>query len=341
MTGALEVLSPGTFTTVQDLGRTGYLSAGVPPSGALDPVALRLANVVAGNEQSAAGLEILHSGPEFRVEVESVRLVCAGAEIEVLEPEAGSHPQWCSVTLARGTRFRIGPLRETSSAYLAISGGLELELCLGSFSTYVRGGFGGYEGGVLQAGDRILLASASAPDTGELALERQPGRKVAGQTRIRVVMGPQHENFTEEGLETLCTGEFTVSRNFDRMGARLDGPKIDLKSHENFISDGITAGAIQVPGSGQAIVLLADHQTTGGYPKIATVISADLPLFGRLRPGSKITFEAISIEAAEAARHDLEKEIAALAARVAPLAAKAEINLERLYSENLISGVTG
>ena len=339
MTAFLEILSPGTHTTVQDLGRRGYLDAGVPPSGALDPLSLRLANLLVGNDPAAAGLESFHLGPELRVQADSLRVALVGAEIEILEPEAALHRQWQSLTLARGARFRVTPLRDRATAYLAVAGGFALQPCLGSLSTYVRGGFGGLHGRALAKGDRVALVEQAAGRTPDLMLPKPPTWTSSASSRIRVVLGPQQDHFTDDGLAALCGGPFTISPRSDRMGARLEGPAIALRSHEGFISDGIVAGAIQVPGSGQAIILLADHQTTGGYPKIATVISADLPLLGRLRPGSELTFEAVDVATAEAERRRQEADMAALAATICAAPAAIGIDLDRLHRENLVSGV--
>ncbi len=341
MSASIEMISAGAFTTVQDLGRTGYLDIGVPPSGALDPVALRLANRLVGNEQGAAALEVLFAGPEIAVHAESVRvaLVGAGSGIEVLHPEPAQVPAGQSVTLSRGARFRVMPLRTAACACLAFSGSFDLEPCMGSLSTYTRGGFGGLEGRVLEAGDHIALKRPEAPDGAELRLAGTFGAAAHSPVPIRVVMGPHEDHFAGDVIEAFLTAEFTVSQSSDRMGARLDGTLVEPQEYINFISDGITAGAIQVPGSGQPIILLADHQTSGGYPRIATVISADLPLLGRQRPGSVLTFHKVDVADAEAARREHERNIALQMQRIGPVTAAPEVDLDSLYSGNLISGV--
>ncbi len=341
MSSSIEIVSPGAFTTVQDLGRTGYLNIGVPPSGALDPVALRLANRLVGNEQGAAGLEILFAGPEIAVRAESVRVAVVGAEsgIEVVHPEPAQVPAGQSVTLPRGARFRVMPLRIAACACLAVSGSFDLEPCMGSLATYTRGGFGGLEGRVLEAGDLIPLRRGEVPDGPELQLGGTFGAAAGETAAIRVVMGPHEEHFAPEVIEEFLTGEFTVSQSSDRMGARLEGTLIEPQEYINFISDGITAGAIQVPGSGQPIILLADHQTSGGYPRIATVISADLPLLGRQRPGSRLVFRKVDVADAEAARREHEQAVAVRINRIGPVVAAPQVDLDSLYSGNLISGV--
>ena len=341
MSAAIEIVSPGAFTTVQDLGRTGYLNIGVPPSGALDPVALRLANRLVGNEQGAAGLEVLFAGPEIAVRAGSVRVAVAGAQsgIEVVCPEPARVPAGRSVTLPRDARFRVMPLRTAACACLAVAGSFDLEPCMGSLATYARGCFGGFEGRILKAGDLVPLRRGEAPDGPELQLGGTSGAATRDSAAIRVVMGPHEEHFAPAAIEAFLTGEFTVSQSSDRMGARLEGLRIEPRDHIGFISDGMTAGAIQVPGSGRPVILLADHQTSGGYPRIATVISADLPLVGRQRPGGRLVFRKVDVADAEAARRGHEQAVAAQIRRIGPAAASPRVDLDSLYSGNLISGV--
>lgn len=341
MTAFLDVVAPGAHSTVQDLGRQGYLDIGVPPSGALDPPSLRLANRLVGNQDTAAGLEILHAGPELIVRSESVRIALLGdgTSLEVLHPEPMTCPLGRSLTLPREARFRVTPLRGSACAYLAVAGGFDLVPCMGSLATYVRGGFGGFEGRPLQSGDALPLARSQAPDGPDFGLGKDLAIGRQDTTCIRVVLGPQDNLFTSTGIATFLNETFSVSQSSDRMGARLDGPRLELQDFENFISDGITAGAIQVPGSGQPIVLLADHQTSGGYPKIATVISADLPLLGRLRPGAALRFEPVVVEAAETARRNQERDLLALMASIGPADDSHQLDLQQLYASNLISGV--
>ncbi len=190
-----------------------------------------------------------------------------------------------------------------------VEGGFDITPVLGSLSTYTRGGIGGIEGRALKAGDAIPLRLPAAPEREEQML---PSLDLAPPKRFRVILGPQDDYFTEAGIATLLGATYTVTPATDRMGMRLDGPKLEHAKGYNIVSDGIAPGSIQVPGNGLPIVLLADRQTTGGYPKIATVISADLPALGRLVPGSKMAFEAVDIEAAEAAARLLAAELAAM-----------------------------
>ena len=335
MTAALEVIAPGLHSTVQDLGRFGCQRFGVPVAGALDAEGLALANALVGNPRDTAALEILHAGPTLAVAAEAVRVVLAGAEAEMALVGGPRIAPWRSIRLVRGERLRIGALSGSATAYLAIAGGLALAPVLGSLSTYVRGRLGGLEGRPLAAGDRLPLAAASAEPGMERGLERPPS---APQGPVRVVLGPQADHFTAEAIETLLDAEFTVSAAADRMGMRLDGPRLTHRGAYDIVSDGIATGAIQVPGSGQPIVLLADHQTTGGYPKIATVIAADLPRLGRLRPGDRLRFTAVEAAEAEQAHRAAAAALARIIARIRPAPPVARLDLAALWRENLVSG---
>lgn len=337
MNGTLSVIAPGIHTTVQDLGRVGYQALGVPVAGALDPVSLRLVNAVVGNDPGAAALEFLYQGPEIEVNGESVRIAAAGCGIEILGEPARHVPPWQSICLTRGARFRMGATKGTVCGYLAIQGGLALASVLGSRSTYTRARIGGFEGRALAAKDALPLAHPAAEPATELHLSLPP--ELAPLERIRVVLGPQDTHFTEAAVATFLAEPFVVSKEADRMGLRLEGPRLAHIRGHDIASDGIATGAIQVPGSGQPIVMLVDHQTTGGYPKIATVISADLPAVGRLRPGESIRFRAVSTAEAEAARRALEADIEQRARSVRPAGEDVRFNEAALYAGNLVSGI--
>jgi biotin-dependent carboxylase-like uncharacterized protein len=335
----LHVLAGGLLTTVQDLGRPGYQHLGIPPSGALDPVSLRAANVLVGNPPGAAALEVAYLGPTLAVEAESVRLAVAGgaAPIEIFSVDGGGRrvEPLSSFSLRRGDRLQIGSLARAPVLYIAAEGGLDIAPVLGSVSTYIRGGFGGVAGRALKAGDHIPLVRANASrrrdcriDSLDLSLPR----------RIRVIAGPQCDYFSDDTVARFFASEYTVGPGSDRMGMRLEGPRIKHRNGFDITSDGIATGSIQVPGNGQPIVLMADRQTTGGYPKIATVISADLPALGRLPIGAKLSFEPVSMAAAEAARRALYDDIDNLFARVVPLEDTGDV-AARLFACNLISGV--
>jgi len=342
MSACLQVLRAGAHTSVQDLGRPGYQDQGVPVSGVLDPPALRLANALAGNAGDCAGLEILLAGPVLEVAAESVRIAVAGtgtrATRQLADGSTTALAPWRSHTLYRGERILVGALADSRCACLAVAGGFAIEPVLGSRSTYARAGLGGHAGRPLAAGDTLPLALASAPAGGDLACERIPA--LAEAERVRVVMGPQQDFFTAAAQAGFLEARYRVGRDTDRMGIRLEGPALARAAGQELLSEGIAPGSIQVPHSGQPVILLADRQTTGGYPKIATVISADLPRVGRLRPGAALRFQAVDVAAAEQARRAEERELEAALARLVPAGSAAGVDVDSLYSENLVSGVT-
>jgi 5-oxoprolinase (ATP-hydrolysing) subunit C len=334
----LKVLSPGFHPTVQDLGRYGYQDLGVPVSGALDPISLRLANALVGNPENRGGLEIRLLGPTFRIEADSVRLALCGTSATIdLQGDMGrSIKAWRSVTLKRGDVFQIGAISDTACCTLAVEGGFDLPDVFGSQSTYLRAGFGGLEGRALQPGDEVPLVLNEASDRGETRLRRVP--ILDSDEPIHVVLGPQDNYFTPAGIATFLEGEYEISKEADRMGLRLLGPQLEHSIGFNISSDGIATGGIQVPGNGLPIVLLADHQTTGGYPKIATVASADLPRLGRMKPGAKLRFEALEAAQAEAIRREQERMIGALIEAIQPVKPVVVLNEKAMQFENLISG---
>ena len=339
MTAALRVISPGLMTTLQDLGRPGYQRLGIPVSGALDPISLRAANRIVGNPAATAALEIAYQGPVLAVEADSIRIALAGAgaPVDILDENDAARriALLQSVRLVRGQRLRVGALAG-AVAYLAVEGGFAVEPMLGSRSTYTRAGIGGFAGRAVAIGDLLPLARQTVDDREERML---PLLDLASPARYRVVLGPQDDYFTEAAIRTLLDATYTVSPATDRMGMRLDGPKLEHAKGFNIVSDGIAPGAIQVPGNGLPIVLLADRQTTGGYPKVAAVISADLPALGRLMPGAKVAFQAVGIDEAEAARRQMAALIADLEASVVPARHAGLIDDAKLMAANLVSGV--
>jgi biotin-dependent carboxylase-like uncharacterized protein len=335
----LFVESPGLSTTLQDLGRVGYQDIGVPVSGALDPIAFRIANELVGNTVNTAALEIRMVGPVVRIESESVRVALAGSDtaIEVIGGGARTVPAWQSARLMKGQILRVGPLRDPTTCYLAVEGGFNLPEVFGSYSTYLRGRIGGFAGRPLQAGDKLMLTLSSVADRDERYLTEVS--KDGPQNVFRVVLGPQARHFTPEAIRIFLSSDYTISHQADRMGFRLEGPALEHSQGYNIISDGIATGAIQVPGTGQPIVLLADRQTTGGYPKIAVVISADLPRLARMGPGTKIHFQAVTVEDAEEIRRKQEQEIVRLLARIERAKTSPRLDSETLLAASLISGV--
>lgn len=340
MSAALIVQTAGPFTTVQDLGRVGHQAAGIPVSGALDPVALRIANALVGNTGGEAVLEIRLAGPVLKVEAPRVRAALCGtsAPLQILAPEPREVPAWQSVTLERGTLFRVPALKDSVTAYLGVEGGFDVPQILGSRSTCLRAGFGGLEGRALADGDTLPLALDELSDRTDLRLTRRPD--LGPPATIRVVLGPQDDYFSKASIGALLEAEFHVTNEADRMGMRLSGPKLAHEKGYDITSDGIATGAIQVPGDGQPIILLADHQTTGGYPKIATVISADLPALGRMAPGAVVRFSAVSVKEAQDIHIADQCRISEMLRALEPLSIDpAKLSSHALLSANLIGGV--
>jgi allophanate hydrolase len=329
MTPALKIIAPGPHTTVQGTRRVGYQDVGVPASGPLDVVSLRLANALVGNTPGTPTLEMLLQGPLCEVLADSVRVALVGcsAGIEVRSGNARVIPAGRSVRIMRGEVLRIGPLIDSTCAYLAIEGGLDIAPVLGSASTYVRGAIGGIQGRRLQKGDTVPLMRAVT----EVRAERELPEPLdlAFDQPVRVVLGPQRDYFTEHGVKSFLSSVYTVSPQADRMGFRLDGPTIEHAKDYNIVSDGVVSGSIQVPGSGRPIILMMDNQTTGGYPKIATVISADLPVVGRRRPGRTIRFTAVEVQEAEELRREQEAAIQRQIARIDAMSHAGQESLSR------------
>jgi biotin-dependent carboxylase-like uncharacterized protein len=345
MSAALKVTRPGLFDTLQDLGRIGFMALGMPTAGAMDRVALRLANALCGNPPGTAGLEIGVMGPDLLVEADSVRIALVGPLSPALieAPDAPPKPLDSDRThlLKRGQMLKVGMVEGFSTAYLAVAGGFALPAFMGSLSTYARAGVGGFQGRKLAEGDALPLARDQAPPGNE----RKLGQAFDyGSGPVRIVWGPQDDHFSARGRRAFTESDYRVSREADRMGIRFEGPTIEHavpvdKGGADIISDGIGPGAIQVPGAGLPIVLLADRQTVGGYPKIATVASVDLPRLGRLLPGQTVRFAAVTVEEAEQLRRDQEARIERALASFVAARPPGGIDLVRLYEENLIDGI--
>lgn len=336
----MRIVQPGPQTTLQDLGRFGFQALGVSVCGVLDPVALRLANALVGNPQHAAGLECRLAGPTFEVDNGPLRIALAGADatVSVVAGERTTiYPAWRAVDVPAGASVKVSALRGSGCAVLAVSGGLDLPAVLGSRSTDLKAGFGGMAGRALLAGDVLRTRAPPSPTGLCMAVPEPPSLKTPDQ--LRVVLGPQIEAFAPDAIEAFLSARYTVSHEADRMGLRLTGPALGFVSGPDIVSDGIATGSIQVPGSGQPIILLVDHQTIGGYAKIATVVSADLPAAGRLLPGASIRFAAVGVSEAEEARRALERDIERLVGSLAPARETAAIDEAALYGANLVSGV--
>lgn len=341
MKPSLLVTAPGLLTTIQDRGRLGYQNLGVPVSGALDPDSLHAANLLVGNAPDAGALEVACLGPTLVVEADDIRVAVAGANapIEILPntdaPSGRRAAGLQTLRLRRGEALRIGALSGATVLYLAVEGGFDIEPVLGSVSTDIRSGIGGWHGRAVVAADRLPLCQMRACERAEVCLENVTMRS---RPRIRVIMGPQHDHFSDREIAAFLDSEYTVGPSANRMAMGLTGRNLRHSRGFDIVSDSIAPGSIQVPGDGRPLVLLADRQTTGGYPKIATVISADLPALARSPIGSKVTFEAVTIEAAEAARRAHVAELAAMEDRIVPLRRSGADVAVALHECNLVSG---
>lgn len=287
--GSIYVQRPGLLTTVQDLGRWGFQSLGVPVAGPMDPFAHCLANALVGNDRRAATLEITLVGPEL--EFDDERLVAvAGAKFDMTIGGAGV-PSGCPFVVPAQSRLRFGPRQHGARAYLAVEGGIDVPLVLGSRSTHVPSAMGGHAGRALARADRLLLGPPHGSRTrlasrriASASFDREPGR-------VRVLPGPQRDRFDDDAIDVIQSAPYVVASESDRMGFRLLGPALRHSRGAEIISEPTMMGSLQVPGAGQPLLLMADRQTTGGYPKIATAISADLGVAGQAAPGDAISFK--------------------------------------------------
>jgi biotin-dependent carboxylase-like uncharacterized protein len=277
----VEVVSPGALTTVQDLGRPGWAHIGVPRSGAADRPALRLANRLVGNDAGAAGLETTLSGPRLRVDHPTV-VALTGAPVD-------SAPMHTAIELGAGEVLKVGIARRGLRTYIAFQGGLDVPTVLGSAATDLLTGLGPPP---LVRGDMLPVGTAWGGRTsGTPAPAPPPLCELPRIPRLRTILGPRDDWFTAESIKRLLSESFRVDHASNRIGLRLDGPAIDRARNGELRSEGMVAGAIQVPPDGQPILLLADHPTTGGYPVIAVVISDDLAKAAQLRPGQQLRLE--------------------------------------------------
>ncbi len=299
---ALRVEVPGLLTTVQDLGRLGFERFGVPAAGAMDPFALRAANALVGNPAGAAGLELGWDGVTVTAGAEGMWAVTgAGAGLSA-RVNGRARPLWTALYLRAGETLEIEKA-PGGWAYLGVRGGVDAPLVMGARATYLRGGFGGWQGRSLRAGDALPIG----PLPGACPWPTVAGRRLPPEARpaygpavtVGVLPGPQAERFSAEQLAVFFSAEYTVTPEADRMGYRLSGPAL-LPAEPDLLSEAMPLGAIQVPAGGAPIVMLADRPTTGGYPKIAVVARADIPLVAQCPPGGRLRFHALTVADAQA-----------------------------------------
>jgi antagonist of KipI len=281
----------GSQTTVQDLGRRGSLRVGIPPSGPMDREAFLLANRLVGNADDAAGLECTLVGP--RVEFADERWVAVTGAGMPVTLNGATMPRWAAFEVQAGDVLRLGPAGSGVRGYLAVSGGIDTPLALGSRATYLRGRLGGLEGRALRRDDCLPLGPACGGAPAEVREEVIPD--YTAEPTVRVVLGPQDDRFTSRGIAALFDAPYEMTPQSDRMGARLRGTRIEHARGHDIVSDGVALGGIQVVGDGQPIVLLADRQSTGGYTKIGTVCSFDIGRVVQVRPGQRLRFRQVSV----------------------------------------------
>ena len=279
----IEVISPGMFTTVQDLGRPGYGMLGVSRCGSADPIALRLGNKLVGNPENSAALEMTLLGGTFRF--------TTGATIALTGAECGL-PMWRTLTIAAGETLKVGGMQSGSRCYLCVHGGINVPLFAGSASTHVLSGLGGFEGRALRKGDVLHIVKPTATAVNRF-IASETLTLLAPRKALRVTAGPQAQLFSGTSVHAFYQSTFRVTDDSNRMGLRLDGAQIEAPFSGQMITEGVPLGAIQIPVNGQPIILFVDQQTTGGYPKLANVITADLPSVGQLRPRDEIKFELV------------------------------------------------
>jgi biotin-dependent carboxylase-like uncharacterized protein len=294
----LEIIEPGLLTTVQDRGRYGFQRYGVPVSGAMDEFALRMANLMVGNDQNAAAIEIAVQGPKIEF-LADTWITVTGAD---LSPTIDDQPipRWQAVEVKEDSVLTFGDMRDGMRVYLAVRGGIDVPVIMGSRSTYVKGNFGGLDGRTLRKGDQLAILPV---DSNEFVPKQLPKNYTApvygGRHRLRVILGPQNDEFNQEAISKFLGSRYKIAPESDRMGYMLDGPTIGHVTDADIVSDGNPLGAIQIPGDGVPRILLADRGTTGGYTKIATVITADLSRLAQALPGQTVSFQQVSVEEAQ------------------------------------------
>lgn len=304
----IQVKSPGLFTTVQDLGREGFGPMGVSASGAADPIALRLGNRLVGNADGTAGLEMTLLGGTFSFPHGAVVALTGSdfaATLDGVRVEL-----WASVRISPGQTLSLGHTRSGARCYLCVHGGIAVAPFLGRASTHILSGLGGFEGRALHKAD-VLNVGPATESFRKRKLAQWGREALAPRKVLRVTPGPQADWFRESSLQLFYSGQHRVAEESNRMGLRLEGSPIPANSGGEMITEGVSLGAIQVPEGGLPIILFVEQQTTGGYPKIANVISADLPSVGQLRPRDEIRFELVGWDTARRLLHEQQQLLAA------------------------------
>lgn len=339
----IRVIRAGLLTSIQDLGRVGQQHYGIIVSGSMDPYAHQVANLLVGNPVSEATLEMTLLGPSLEFQTDALISICGGD----LQPRVNgrSVPSWSPIIVRKGTVVEFGVARAGCRAYLAVAGGFDVPSVMGSKSTYLRAGIGGFYGRAMQDGDSLKIRSVEVTrsagihsadvvrSSGIQSVELAPRPEIQivpwsvgwdartgrgnAQPEVRIVRGPEYELFSDESKRVFESEPFVVSPQSDRMGYRLTGPRLALREERDMLSEGVARGTVQVPPDGHPILLMADHQTTGGYPRIAQVATVDIPLVAQRKPGDILRFRMISLVEAQCLIRDQARELQRLASAIA------------------------
>ncbi|CAM3883847.1 biotin-dependent carboxyltransferase family protein [Alkalicoccus chagannorensis] len=297
----MKIRKQGLLTTIQDQGRTGAQQYGIVVGGAMDPWALRLCNVLTGNDPGAAGLEVTMMGPELSFS-EPVRIAVGGADLSAAV-DGEKIPLWTAVLVPAGSVLSFGEPKFGVRAYIAVAGGVDVPEVMGSRATYIRAKLGGFRGRELRNGDVIPLGTPGRT-TGRRRMHHELLPDYHKGRPVRIIPGPDAPG----SLSLFMSETYRITNDVDRMGSRLEGPEMDVPEAEGMLSDAVAMGTIQITAGGQPILLMADRQTTGGYPRIATVIHEDLPKVAQMRPGEVIRFSTVPVEVAQQLRRHREKQ---------------------------------
>lgn len=302
----MKIISSGPLTTVQDEGRFGYMQFGFSPSGAMDTYSMKLANILVGNPANEGVLEMTLKGITAEFDCDAV-IAITGAD---MKPKIGNTqvPMYKSIQVKKGDVLQFGIAQSGMRTYLAVCYGFDIPVVMGSMSTNLKCGIGGFCGRKLKNEDVLNLRYQSSLDlVGHRSVNHKPS--FPSEITVRAVLGPQDDYFTAEGINTFFSTVYTVSDKSDRMGIRLDGSKIESKNGVDIISDAVVTGSIQIPASGVPIIMMADRQTTGGYAKIASVITPDLQKIAQARPGTQVRFAKVTAQQAQKIYKQYQKQL--------------------------------
>lgn len=317
----IKVNKSGLLTSIQDLGRYGSQKYGVIASGAMDTLSHRIANMLVGNSENEAAVEMTMLGAHFEFQSDSMISICGGDLSPILNDRPAK--MWRPLFVKKGSVLSFGGAKKGCRAYLAVAGGIDVPEVMGSKSTYLRAGIGGYEGRAIENGDILSVGKMSEQSIklNEALLDSAPRSEIEWSASpefipflredesVRVIKGRQFDDFSEESKSMIFSETFKITPNSDRMGYRMEGPQLTLEDKTEMISEAVSFGTIQVPADGNPIILLADRQTTGGYPKIAQVASVDLPYLAQFKPGEVVRFKEISLEEAQELLIDNERRL--------------------------------